>query len=88
MENNRLGFLNFLKDLQKHYRKLDKTGNQVAFIEGLDPLFARHFGAGSSENSGMSSRLKKRSATIDSVEALERAWRDWAARWVNKKKKK
>ncbi len=88
MENNKLGFLNFLKDLQKHYRKLDKTGNQTAFIKGLDPLFARHFGAGSTEDSGMSSRLKKRSSTIDSVEAMERAWRDWAMKWVNKKKRR
>ncbi len=89
MENNKLGFLNFLKDLQKHYRKLDKTGNQTAFIKGLDPLFAKHFGAGSAEDSGMSSRLRKRaSATIDSVKSLESAWRDWAAKWVNKKKKR
>ena len=87
MENNKLGFLNFLKDLQKHYRKLDKTGNQTAFIKGLDPLFAKHFGTGSAEDSGMSSRLRKREAVIDSVATLENAWRDWAAKWVDKKKK-
>lgn len=87
MENNKLGFLNFLKDLQKHYRKLDKTGNQTAFIKGLDPLFEKHFGAGSAEDSGMSSRLRKKAATINSVDTMEGAWRDWALKWINKKKR-
>lgn len=86
MESNKVGFLNFLKDLQKHYRKLDKTGNQQAFIDGLSPIIAENLGEGSTSDTGMSSRLKKRSLAIDSVEGLESAWRDWASRWVSGKR--
>lgn len=85
METNRIGFLNFLKDMQKLYRKLDKTGNQQVFISGLDPLVGKNFGGGE-QDSGMASRLKKKSAILNSVADMERAWSDWTARWIKGKK--
>jgi hypothetical protein len=86
METDKVSFLNFLKDLQKHYRKLDKTGNQQAFIDGLSPLIAANFGTGSSADTGMSSSLRKRKAVMNSVEDLEDAWKDYAARWIKGKR--
>jgi len=86
METDRIAFLNFLKDMQKLYRKLDKTGNQQLFMNGLDPLIAKHFGT-KQEEGGMASRLKKKSTILASVKDMERAWSDWTARWIKGKKK-
>jgi|GEM_PF-2619457 len=88
LESNKVAFLNFLKDLQKHYRKLDKTGNQTAFINGLDKLFQQNFGTGSPYSSGMASRLKRKTIELNSVADVEEAWRQWAARWVSGKKRR
>jgi hypothetical protein len=88
MEKNKIGFLNFLKDLQKHYRKLDKTGDQQKFIDGLDNVIGANLGSGSSADSGMASRLKRKSAILGSVADLEKAWRDWASSWKKGKKRR
>jgi hypothetical protein len=86
MENNKIGFLNFLKDLQNHYRKLDKTGNQPMFVNGLDAVISRNLGSESASGTGMASRLKRKSVAINSLEELEEEWRSWAARWVKGKR--
>lgn len=86
MENNKIGFLNFLKDLQKHYRKLDKTGNQQMFVNGLDGVIGRNLGLESASESGMASRLRRKSVAINNLDELEEEWRSWAARWVKGKK--
>lgn len=87
MENNKIGFLNFLKDLQKHYRKLDKTGNQQMFVNGLDAVISRNLGSESASDTGMASRLKRKSVAINTLDELEEEWRSWAAKWVKGKKR-
>jgi hypothetical protein len=87
METNRVGFLNFLKDLQKQYRKLNKTRNQQEFMASLDGLIAANLGAGAAGEEGAPASSRRKSTELNSVDDLESAWREWAANWVKKENK-
>ena len=58
---------------------------QEIFIAGIDPLIEKNLGS-SQQDTGMASRLKKRSTSLASIQDLERAWSDWTARWVKGKR--
>ncbi len=88
IESNKIGFLNFLKDMQKHYKKLGKTQDQLAFINGLDKIVSDNLGSAGEAGSGMASRSRRKSASLESVEDMEKAWREWAKNWIKGKKKR
>jgi hypothetical protein len=69
LEYDRIGFLRFLDALQKHYKQLFVERSQSAFLGGLDGLVAEAFVG---------------DRPLDSVEALEEAWKAWASQYVRK----
>lgn len=79
IETDRVGFLNFLEKLQKHYKVLFKGKDAAAFIRGLDELVAECFA---------DARIKKgrKFVPMESVADLEEAWREWARHYVMKKR--
>jgi len=69
IETDRKGFLMLIKKLQELTEILFMDKGAEAFKEKLDPLIAECF--------AQSNKAKKKHEMIDSLEALEKAWRKW-----------
>jgi hypothetical protein len=79
IETDRVGFAQFVNRIQKHYKVLYQKNDLSAFKAGLDDIVKESF-AGASVQKG------RKVIRLDSVEALEESWRDWAKNYVIRRK--
>jgi hypothetical protein len=74
-----VGFAHFINKIQKHYKVLYQKNDLRGFVAGLDELLKESF-------EGATVQRGREVIRLDSVEALEEAWRDWAKDFMIKKK--
>jgi hypothetical protein len=79
IENDRIGFLKFVEGLQKHTRFIFKRDGLRKFYDGMDPLIAECF-AGAAVKKG------RKVVPLDSMDALEELWKEWAAEYTLRKR--
>ena len=81
LESDRVGFLQFIEALQKHYRVLFKERDGAKFLRGMDGIIAESF-------TGAAIKKGRKAVPLDSMQVLEEAWKDWAANYVRRKSKR
>lgn len=77
IEVDRVGFLRFLQDLQEDYRILFKERDGAKFLHALDGRVKESF-------TGAAVKKGRKVVPLDSMAALEAAWKDWASHYVLK----
>jgi len=79
IEADRVGFLIFLEDVQKHTGYLFKRDGLRKFYDGMDGIIEKCL-------TGATYKKGRKLTQINNVESLEDAWRKWASEFVIKQK--